>query len=185
MELFTPAGAGVGIVTGLIAAEWIRAMGLHKTYVAMGRFFLERHAPDLDAWIESMVREFGCDVKEQLEDVRRWSLLISYLRKGPLPEKKNCWEFMACGKEVHGRKTEQKEDVCSAALESRLDGMHGGRSAGRACWVVGGTRCDGQAQHDFKLKRQACESCAFYQAVKDEEGEFFLLPDEMLFTLMM
>ena len=158
-------------------------MGLHKTYVTSGLFFLERHAPDVDAWNQSMVREFGRDVKDQLQDVRQWSLLISYLRKGSRPEKKNCWEFMDCGKEIHGRHVGQ-EDVCRAALESRLDGMHGGRSAGRACWVVGGTRCDGQAQHDYKLKQQACGSCAFYQAVKAEEGEFFLLTDEMLLTLM-
>jgi hypothetical protein len=167
----------------LIVADRTKLMGLLKTYVATGLFYLERHAPDFDAWNHSMVREFGHDVKNHLQDVRQWSLLISYLTKGPRPEKKNCWEFMACGKEVHGRLAGQ-EDICRAALESRLDGMHGGRSAGRACWVVGGTRCDGQAQHDYELRRQACASCAFYQAVKAEEGDFFLLPDEMLFTLI-
>jgi hypothetical protein len=158
-------------------------MGLYKTYITTGLYYLERHAPDFDAWNHSMVHEFGDNVKEHLQDVRQWSLLVSYMTKGPRPEKKNCWEFMACGKEVHGRLATQ-EEVCRVALESRLDGMHGGRSAGRACWVVGGTLCNGRAQHDYKLKRQTCASCAFYQTVKAEEGEFFLLPDEMLFTLM-
>jgi ribosomal protein L37E len=167
----------------LIVADRTKLMGLLKTYVATGLFYLERHAPDFDAWNHSMVREFGHDVKDHLHDVRQWSLLISYLMKGPRPGKKNCWEFMACGKEIHGRLAGQ-EDICRAALESRLDGMHGGRSAGRACWVVGGTRCDGQGQHDYELKRKTCASCAFYQAVKAEEGDFFLLPDEILFTLI-
>ena len=158
-------------------------MGLHKTYVTMGLYFLDRCATDFDAWNRSMVREFGPEVKDHLQDVRQWSLLISCLRKGPQPEKRNCWEFMGCGKEVHGQHAGQA-GVCPAALESRLDGMHGGRSAGRACWVVGGTRCDGQAQDSYERKRQACGSCTFYQAVKAEEGESFLLPDELLLTLM-
>jgi hypothetical protein len=155
-------------------------MSLFKNYVTTGLYFLERNELDFDTWNQSMISKCGREVKSHLEDVRQWSLLISYMRKGPRPEKKNCWEYMACGKEVPGRHA--KKAVCPAALESGLEGMHGGLGAGRACWVVAGTRCNGQVQHSYEQKRQACGSCSFYQAVKAEEGSFFLLADELLLT---
>ena len=49
---------------------------------------------------------------------------------------KNCWEHKKCGREPGGSETESL-GVCPAAVESRLDGVHGGRNAGRACWIVG------------------------------------------------
>ena len=156
-------------------------MSLFKSYVMTGLYFLERNALDFDTWNQSMVNRCGREVKNHLEDVRQWSLLVSYMRKGPRPEKKNCWEFMVCGKEIPGRHAGQGS-VCPVALESRLDGMHGGMSAGRACWVVGGTRCNGEVQHSYERKKHACGSCSFYQAVQAEEGKFFLLTDELLLT---
>jgi hypothetical protein len=164
-----------------IVVERGRTMSLFKNYVMTGLYFIERCAPDFDAWNQSMIHECGREVKEHLQDVRQWSLLISYMRKGPRPEKKNCWEFMACGKEVPCRHAAEGS-VCPATLESRLDGMHGGLGAGRACWVVGGTQCNGQVQHSYERKRQACGSCKFYKAVRAEEGRFFLLSDELLLT---
>jgi hypothetical protein len=156
-------------------------MSLFKNYVMTGLYFLERNALDSDTWNQSMISTCGRVVKCHLEDVRQWSLLISYLRKGPRPEKRNCWEYMRCGKEVPVRRAGDGS-VCPAALDSRFDGMHGGMSAGRACWVVGGTQCNGQVQHSYEQKRQGCGSCSFYKAVKAEEGRFFLLTDDVLLT---
>jgi hypothetical protein len=73
--------------------------------------------------------------------------------------KKNCWEFMGC-----------KKELCAAHSEKRLNGIHGGINAGRACWVVAGTRCGGQVQGDYAQKIGNCMKCDFYLDVAKEEG---------------
>ena len=82
--------------------------------------------------------------------------------------KKNCWEFKGCGREPGGRKVSEL-GVCPAATEGRLDGTHSGSNAGRACWVVAGTLCQGEIQGTFAKKFDACEKCEFYGLVKGEE----------------
>ena len=47
----------------------------------------------------------------------------------------NCWEYWGCGRESGGVNAIE-EGVCPAARETRLDGVHGGRNGGRACWAV-------------------------------------------------
>lgn len=158
-------------------------MGIHKSYIAAGLYFLEHHDVGFDAWSQMMVHDFGKNVTDDLWKIRQWSLLISHMRAGPRPEKRNCWEFTGCGKETHGRHSREL-GVCPAALESRLDGIHAGKNGGRACWVVGGTLCGGNAPPSFVLKRKACETCTFYRSVKEEEGDDFILSDDMMFTLL-
>lgn len=82
--------------------------------------------------------------------------------------KKNCWEFKKCGREPNGEKAREM-GVCPAAIEIRLDTVHGGKNAGRACWVVAGTLCKGETQGTFAVKFGACEACEFYLAVREEE----------------
>ncbi|MHB8835395.1 MAG: two-CW domain-containing protein [Candidatus Methylomirabilia bacterium] len=82
--------------------------------------------------------------------------------------KKNCWEFKKCGREPGGA-NESELGVCPAANEVRLDAVHGGRNAGRSCWVVAGTLCKGETQGTFAVKFGACEACEFYLAVREEE----------------
>ena len=82
--------------------------------------------------------------------------------------KKNCWEFKKCGREPGGERVAEL-GVCPAATEGRLDAVHGGRNAGRSCWVVAGTLCKGEMQGTFAVKFGACESCEFYLAVREEE----------------
>ncbi|MDP2166997.1 MAG: hypothetical protein Q8J64_01560 [Thermodesulfovibrionales bacterium] len=86
--------------------------------------------------------------------------------------KKNCWEVKKCGRQPGGER-EKELGVCLAAAESRLDGVHGGRNAGRTCWVVAGTLCGGKVQGTFAKKYETCEVCEFYQAVRKEEGPNF------------
>ena len=74
-------------------------------------------------------------------------------------EKKNCWDVMDC----------HKID-CPAKDEHRLEGVHGGKAAGRACWVVAGTRCRGEVQGEYAQKQQNCSSCKFYLLVREEEA---------------
>lgn len=86
--------------------------------------------------------------------------------------KKNCWETKKCGREPGGIKAKDL-GVCPAASEERLDGVHEGRNAGRACWVVAGTYCGGQAQGTFAQKITSCMECEFFKSVKEEEGAHY------------
>ena len=48
--------------------------------------------------------------------------------------KTNCWEFKNCGRDLNGTRADEL-DICPVSAEIRLDGVHGGKNAGRACWV--------------------------------------------------
>jgi hypothetical protein len=84
----------------------------------------------------------------------------------------NCWEFMKCGREPDG-KNAGKDGVCPVALEERLDGVHGGVNAGRACWVVAGSLCGGKPRGTFAQKYLDCKKCSFYLKVREEESPLF------------
>ena len=88
--------------------------------------------------------------------------------------KLNCWEFKKCGRQPNGENVE-KEGICPAATETRLNGVHEGWNAGRACWVVAGTLCHGSVQGTFAQKFSSCESCEFYNIVKCQEMPRFSL----------
>ncbi len=83
-------------------------------------------------------------------------------------KKINCWEYMQCGRGPKGPKA-KRLGVCPAALEKRLDRIHGGINSGRACWVVAGTFCGGTVQGSFARKQVACKRCDFYNKVHHEE----------------
>lgn len=76
--------------------------------------------------------------------------------------KKNCWEILRC---------EKKE--CPVMSEKHLNGIHDGLNAGRACWVVAGTRCKGKISGAFAEKISDCKECKVYQTVVKEEGIMF------------
>lgn len=80
----------------------------------------------------------------------------------------NCWERKKCGREPGGSKSGTL-GICPAATEQRLNGVHGGRNAGRACWVVAGTLCGGEVQGTFAKKFSNCEKCDFYSDVQREQ----------------
>lgn len=84
-----------------------------------------------------------------------------------MERKKNCWDVMGCGLGPGNGVS-----LCSAATESRLDGVHGGVNGGRACWVVAGTHCpDNPATGTFARKMESCFDCPFYKQVRDEESD--------------
>ena len=83
--------------------------------------------------------------------------------------KKNCWEFMKCGRESGGANA-KKLGICPAATEERLNGVHGGKNAGRTWWVVVGTFCEGEPQGTFAQRYDTCGKCDFYKFVLQEEG---------------
>jgi len=93
--------------------------------------------------------------------------------------KLNCWEFKNCGRHEGGEHVNDL-GVCPATRESRLDGIHDGKNAGRTCWVIAGTLCKGEVQGNFAKKYKNCEVCDFYQSIKKEEGTKFTLSAVLL-----
>lgn len=87
--------------------------------------------------------------------------------------KQNCWEVKKCGREKGGSRADEL-GVCPAATDKRFNGFHDGKNAGRCCWVVAGTYCEGKVQGTFAAKIDDCIQCEFYKKVVDEEGSEFL-----------
>lgn len=88
--------------------------------------------------------------------------------------KRNCWEFKKCGRQQGGPHVHDM-GVCPASLEGKLDGVHGGKNAGRACWVIAGTLCQGSVQGTYANKYGSCSTCDFYNHVKQKEYPAFKL----------
>ncbi len=88
-------------------------------------------------------------------------------------KKLNCWEVKKCGREPGGARKDL--GVCPASVDTRLHGTHGGKMAGRACWILAGTMCGGKEQGTFASKYHNCEKCDFYRSVRAEEGPRFTL----------
>ncbi len=86
---------------------------------------------------------------------------------------------MNCGRELGGKKAEEL-GVCPAAIYATLDSAHGGKNAGRVCWVVAGTMCGGEVQGSFAKKYLDCRKCKFYRRVREEEGSNFLLTVDLI-----
>ncbi len=80
----------------------------------------------------------------------------------------NCWDFKNCGRQPGGRLVGE-HGVCPAATNDLLNGVHEGKNAGRACWVVAGTFCGGAVQGTEAQKQHNCWKCDFFQLVKKEE----------------
>ena len=84
-------------------------------------------------------------------------------------KKLNCWEYMQCQREPGGKKCDELGE-CVAAIDDSFDGINEGKNAGRICWAVAGTCCEGEVQGTFADKRESCTSCDFYQLVQEQEG---------------
>lgn len=82
--------------------------------------------------------------------------------------KKNCWEFMNCGRHPGGPRTRDL-GVCPVTTHENLHGAHDGRNAGRACWVVAGSLCGGKIQGTYAQKLTNCWRCDFFNTVKKQE----------------
>lgn len=83
--------------------------------------------------------------------------------------KLNCWEIKNCGREPGGRNAGYP-GVCPAAADISSDGINGGRNAGRICWDVPHTLCEGKVLNDFFQKSISCVSCNVFNRVRAEEG---------------
>lgn len=92
---------------------------------------------------------------------------------------RNCWDFMKCGYGPGGSKA-RRTGICKAALENRLDGIHGGHHGGRTCWIVQDTNCANDGNENFAQKYVSCLECDFYNQVKRQEGAAFVDTDFLL-----
>jgi hypothetical protein len=89
--------------------------------------------------------------------------------------KMNCWEYMWCGRQPGGDKVSDLCECPAAVVAAYPDGEYnGGTCLGRRCWRMVGTLCGGEVQGIFAKKIGKCQSCPFYQKVKEEEGEAFM-----------
>lgn len=97
-----------------------------------------------------------------------------------MPEKKNCWELKQCGRQPGGAKCEEL-GICPAAADWSSNGLNSGVNAGRICWAVAGTLCDGRIQGSFVSKQSSCVVCDVFLRIQNEEGRGFaiLKPDQM------
>lgn len=87
--------------------------------------------------------------------------------------KKNCWEFMLCGREQGGDRAAEL-GVCPVALSNPYDNVNRGRYAGRFCWAVKATSSNKRTYAENLLN---CFNCEFQKLVQEEEGrQFVLLP---------
>ena len=82
--------------------------------------------------------------------------------------KQNCWEYKKCGRQPNGNKV-QELGVCPVTTHQELSGAHGGKNAGRACWVIAGSLCGGKVQGTYANKLHNCMRCDFMNRVKQEE----------------
>ncbi|MBS3956171.1 MAG: hypothetical protein KGZ40_01355 [Clostridiales bacterium] len=92
--------------------------------------------------------------------------------------KLNCWEYQGCGRGPGGPRSREGARCPASACEA-LAGVHEGVAAGRACWVIEGTYCDGSSAGPYEIKIHVCRKCAFYARVQVEEA-FTLVSDEDL-----
>jgi hypothetical protein len=80
----------------------------------------------------------------------------------------NCWEFKQCGREPGGVRAEQL-GICPAATAPEFSGVNRGENAGRYCWRVAGTFCEGKVEGSFAGGLMSCSLCEFYKSVQDTE----------------
>ncbi len=91
--------------------------------------------------------------------------------------KQNCWEAFQCGYQSGGRNIHML-GICPAGLQESIDGIHGGKYAGRACWAVAGTFCGNRIQGTSALKWGMCRNCGFFwQVRKEERRNYFQIKD--------
>lgn len=98
------------------------------------------------------------------------------------PSKLNCWEFKKCGLEPGGKNV-KKLGACLVAIDQTLDGINGGKCAGRCCWAFNealGKRRDGGPA----AEKSGCDGCDFYSLVAREEGIAFQTTHEILDRLL-
>jgi hypothetical protein len=92
----------------------------------------------------------------------------------------NCWQHKDCGMQPGAPGALERGEPCPATRATELHGANRGRNAGRACWIIEGTFCDGVEQGNFVQKLNVCRGCDFHALVRREEGDDYIATSELL-----
>ena len=87
--------------------------------------------------------------------------------------KQNCWDYKKCGRQENGINVGSM-GICPAYTEQKYNNNNNGINAGRYCWKVAGTLCEGKIQGTYANKLHNCIKCDFFIEVKAQEGMNFL-----------
>ena len=91
-------------------------------------------------------------------------------------DRKNCWEYMECGREPGGAKVKELGE-CPAPSASTHTNINRGDGGGRACWTIEETLCEGSSLGE---KFKHCLKCPFFIYVAEQEGRNFNLCLDLL-----
>ena len=116
-----------------------------------------------------ILNEYGREASIMIDDLVKWSRALAKTSGHRISSKKNCWEIMNCSGLIEVNRGEQA--LCPAITTVSLDGVHQGFNAGRTCWAVPDTFCNGHVQGAVEEKLEYCEQCRFFKIVKNEEGD--------------
>jgi len=145
-------------------------MGVLKHYVIIGRMLHCCGNNEYPRWKERLLEACGQSAGEHILNIRKWVISAGSSMNPQYVAQPNCWEFMAC----HGT----KDAPCPARNDRAFNGTHGGNNAGRACWMVKGTRCADSTQETLQEKTALCGQCDFMRSVRNDEpaGDFRIMP---------
>jgi hypothetical protein len=160
-----------------------RIVSVFKEIAAIGADHIISGTINFDSWSELMIHDIGQNIKPFLQEVRQLSLLIAQKKTGAQDTKINCWEYQKCGREANGENI-QKLGICDVYLESTLDGIHGGKRGGRACWVVRDIKCGSKMKRTFVPHYVVCTACGFKRNVIKEENSDCIISDDFLKMLI-
>ena len=97
--------------------------------------------------------------------------------------KTNCWEYKKCCSLNDGQSKENFRK-CLVPGMTMYDGVHGGKNAGRVCWLIADSTCNSEIQFTFTNKLKHCSQCDFYKLVEKEEGGRLEMPLKILENLV-
>jgi len=75
--------------------------------------------------------------------------------------KLNCWEITHCGRQPGGDKIDEF-GICPTAIDKSSNGINNGKNAGRYCWRIANTLCEGKRQRNYATKALNCVKCEFF-----------------------
>lgn len=148
--------------------NWQQLTSLIETYIRPEGCLTTGEIDD----VASQIYELGELCNEGLSSVQEIDQEVPVYRD-PASSRPNCWEIKKCGRQPGGDNV-SRLGVCPAVDESVYDGVNGGKNAGRCCWKVAGTMCEGKVHGIYAKKLPTCLKCDFFKQVQDEQSRMFV-----------
>ncbi len=144
-------------------------MGILKNICTSGAIYCHYGLDSHAVLSRLIINDYGSEASIMIEDLVKWSRALAKISGHRMSNKKNCWEIMNCSGIIEINREERA--LCPVLTTVSLDGVHQGFNAGRSCWEVPDTFCNGEPQGALKEKLEYCEQCRFFNIVKNEEGD--------------